>query len=161
MAKEWLEKYEDKRGTKIQNATASAALEAAKEDGQTVGDKVATAHTKTFKDFGIQSVSKVQGDALTWFIARCFFTCVIPFKEVEHWPFVGMSRALAPGVVRHLPSRRGLSRAWLPNIYLETRDRMIARLEKKGKKTLILDGYKDRRNCHVINIAWGVRGFFA
>ena len=122
---------------------------------------MATAHTKTLKDFGIQSVSKVQGDALTWLIARCFFTCVIPFKVVEHWSFVGMIRALAPGVVRHLPSRRGLSRAWLPKIYLETRDRMNARLEKKGKKTLILDGYKDRRNRHVINIAWGVRGFVA
>jgi hypothetical protein len=94
-------------------------------------------------------------------VTRFFFLCVIPFIAVEHWAFRALMAALAPAYLKLLPSRKTLSRKWLPKIFAATEEKVAARLSIKRLKTVIIDGFKDRRKRHVMNIAWGVIGFVA
>jgi hypothetical protein len=60
-----------------------------------------------------------------------------------------MIAAMAPGFAKMLPSRRVLSQTWLPKIFAQTEEKVKARLATKRKKTVIIDGFKDRRKRHV------------
>lgn len=136
-------------------------MTAAKAASRTEAEKEDDERTRTLHDFGMQCCLRAQAQALSWFLARCFFVCVIPFMVVENWAFVAMVAAMAPAFAKIMPSRRVLSLTWLPKIYAETEEKINDRLARKSKKTVILDGYKDVRKRHVLNIAWGVRGFVA
>jgi hypothetical protein len=137
------------------------ALTAAKAALRTEAEKEADERKRTLHNFGMTSCSRAQAEALSWFLARCFFVCVIPFMVVENWAFVAMVAGMAPAFAKLLPSRRVLSMNWLPKIQAETEEMINARLAGKSQKTVIIDGYKDVRKRHVLNIAWGVRGFVA
>ena len=86
--------------------------------------------------------------------------CAVRFNKVHHWAFASMIGALCPAIKNKLPSRRQLSGKWLDKIEEQTREKTNDRLKRtKRKKTLIVDGFKDRRGRHCMNISCGVLGY--
>ena len=115
----WLSNYEA-RSAKKESTPAATALVAAKEVAKTGALKEEEAQMRTLAHFGIQSCSTQQALALSFLLARFFFLCVIPFMAVEHWAFRALIAALAPAYLKLLPSRKTLSRNWLPKMFAST-----------------------------------------
>ena len=135
-------------------------LAAVVEEARTDAEREETARQKTLKDWGFQSASGVVTAALIFYVARFFIVCAVPFNKVHHWAFVSMICALCPAVKNKLPSRQMLSGTWLNRLEEQTREKTEARLKRtKRKKTIIIDGFKDRRGRHCMNISCGVIGY--
>ena len=135
-------------------------LAAVVEEARTDAEREETMRQKTLKDWGFQSASTAVTLALVFYVARFFIVCAVPFNKVHHWAFASMIGALCPAIKNKLPSRRQLSGKWLDKIEEQTREKTNDRLKRtKRKKTLIIDGFKDRRGRHCINISCGVLGY--
>ena len=135
-------------------------LAAVVEEARTDAEREETARQKTLKDWGFQSASTAVTLALVFYVARFFIVCAVPFNKVHHWAFASMIGALCPAIKNKLPSRRQLSGKWLDKIEEQTREKTNDRLKRtKRKKTLIVDGFKDRRGRHCMNISCGVLGY--
>lgn len=135
-------------------------LAAVVEEARTDAEREETARQKTLKDWGFQSASGAVTAALIFYVARFFIVCAVPFNKVHHWAFVSMICALCPAVKNKLPSRQMLSGTWLTRLEEQTREKTEARLKRtKRKKTIIIDGFKDRRGRHCMNISCGVIGY--
>ena len=135
-------------------------LAAVVEESRTDAEREETARQKTLKDWGFQSASTAVTLALVFYVARFFIVCAVPFNKVHHWAFASMIGALCPAIKNKLPSRRQLSGKWLDKIEEQTREKTNDRLKRtKRKKTLIIDGFKDRRGRHCMNISCGVLGY--
>ena len=135
-------------------------LAAVVEEARTDAEREETMRQKTLKDWGFQSASTAVTLALVFYVARFFIVCAVPFNKVHHWAFASMIGALCPAIKNKLPSRRQLSGKWLDKIEEQTREKTNDRLKRtKRKKTLIIDGFKDRRGRHCMNISCGVLGY--
>jgi hypothetical protein len=158
-AKKWIEDYNKELGAQISKAPAAEALVEAQAAAKSEAEKAEAARGRTLTDFGIQSCTAAQAKALMFYIARFFLVCTVPFLVIEHWAFCSMISAFAPSFARAMTKRKSLSDTWLPKLYDDTQEKVAAMLSTKRKKTAIIDGFKDRRKRHVMNISWGVRGF--
>ena len=112
----------------------------------TEAEKNARKRQKTLSDRVVHKLSTAQIVAIHYSVAVFFFLCRIPFLVVEHWAFLAMIKALNPA---YTPFRRtALSSTWLDNLYNETEEKIEHKMDTlPGKKTVIIDGFKDRVGC--------------
>mmetsp|Transcript_8468 Transcript_8468/g.29894 ORF Transcript_8468/g.29894 Transcript_8468/m.29894 type:complete len:277 (-) Transcript_8468:1217-2047(-) len=69
---------------------------------------------------------------------------------------------MAPAFLPRLPGRKTLATQWMPKLAAATEEKADAHLKDPGRKfTAIIDGFKDRKKRHVMNMSRGVRGFVA
>jgi hypothetical protein len=149
-AKKWLSKYDADVADRADQAPAAVALVEAQEASKTDAEKTHDARLGTLAGFGFQACSTAQAAALMFFVSRFFFLCLVPFSVVEHWSFRSMIGALAPAFVVKMTKRNALSRTWLPRILEETKEKVAKYLATKRKKTVVIDGFKDRRNVPAV-----------
>ena len=101
----------------------------------------------------VRTMSSAQIMAIHFLVATFFFVCHIPNVIIEHWAFVMLIRGLAPEYASHMFKRDALSSTWLSKLHEETEERTEDRFESEpGDATMIIDGFKDRRRRHVMNI---------
>ena len=155
-ALEWKKNHEPVR---VANTAPAQRLVRIEEAAKTDAEKEIDAHQASLKDFGFQSINDTQIKALQFFMATFFICCVVPFNVSGHWAFLGMVGALAPAFKDKIPSRWSLSRTWLPDVYKKCKARTDDALKKTRRmKTAVIDGFKDRKSRHVMNMSWGCRG---
>ena len=143
----------------VANTAPAERLVRIEEAAKTDAEKEIDAHQASLKDFGFQSINDSQIKALSYFMAYFFICCVVPFNVSGHWAFLGMVGALAPAFKDKIPSRWSLSRKWLPDIHEKCKARTDDVLKKTRRmKTAVIDGFKDRKSRHVMNMSWGCRG---
>ena len=117
-------------------------------------DKAADERAGALKARMVQRLSTAQCEALMYAVAVFFFVCRIPFSVVQHWAFVSMITALSPAFSEYLRKRKCLSSTWLDKLYGDTTEKVTQRLNAApGKNTVVIDGFKDRRGRHVMNIS--------
>ena len=117
-------------------------------------DKAADERAGALKARMVQRLSEAQCEALMYAVAVFFFVCRIPFSVVQHWAFVSMITALSPAFSEYLRKRKCLSSTWLDKLYGDTTEKVTQRLNAApGKNTVVIDGFKDHRGRHVMNIS--------
>ena len=155
-AREWKENHEPVR---VANTAPAQRLVRIEEAAKTDAEKEIDAHRASLKGFGFQSIKDSQIKALQYFMATFFICCVVPFNVSGHWAFYEMVGALAPAFKDKIPSRWSLSRKWLPDVHAKCKARTDAALKKTRRmKTAVIDGFKDRKSRHVMNMSWGCLG---
>ena len=159
----WLQQYNDRMGTQPGGEGEEVqTLTAAEIESLTDAEKNARKRQQVLDERVVQKLSAAQLMAVHYALCTFFFVCRIPFLTVEHWAFVAFLKALNPAYVGHMFKRRTLSTTWLRRLRSETEEKTDAALDRTiGKKTLIIDGFKDRRGRHVMNIAGAKVGFAA
>ena len=158
VAEDWIDAHASAQS--VLSTEPAQRLAAVVEEARTDAEREETMRQKTLKDWGFQSASTAVTLALVFYVARFFIVCAVPFNKVHHWAFASMIGALCPAIKNKLPSRRQLSGKWLDKIEEQTREKTNDRLKRtKRKKTLIIDGFKDRRGRHCMNISCGVLGY--
>ena len=160
-AKNWMKEYERQKHQKIADATTGAASEAAAElAALTKAEQAAQKRQQTLDSRVWMVLSDAQVAALHFLVAQFFFICRIPFAVIEHWAFIALVAGLCPAYAASLFKRICLSTTWLSKLYDETEEKTETKLNSlPGKNTVIVDGFKDRRKRHVMNIALAKVGF--
>ena len=98
--------------------------------------------------------------AIHYALCTFFFICRVPFVCIEHWAFIAFVRALNPAYVAHMFKRKALSTTWLRKLRADTEEKTEAHMDRTiGRKTIIVDGFKDRCGRHVMNISSAKVGF--
>ena len=151
-ANEWLKAHEERSA--VSESPQGAAEVAAAKELKTPAGQAADERDQSLSDRVVQRLSTAQCQAIMYAVAVFFFVCRIPFATIEHWAFVAMIRALSPAFVEYLRKRTALSTNWLDCLYKDTTEKTEDRLAKApGKITIVIDGFKDRRGRHVMNIS--------
>ena len=144
--------FEKRQGDDIKASPQVKAEALAEEQLETDAEHAARDRETSLSRRAFQTLSDAQCEAMMYAVAVFFFVCRIPFAVVQHWAFVAMILALSPAFANHLKKRHCLADTWLPKLYHDTQEKAEARLAKApGKKTIIIDGFKDRRGRHVMN----------
>ena len=161
--KKWLEEYRERQAAKppddkveTQTAVDHESLTQAEKDArkrqQILGQRV------VMKLMALQIMV-----AIHYALATFFFVCRMPFAIIENWAFVAFVRALNPAYVSHMFKRTALSATWLRKLRgADTEEKTEAHMDRTpGRKTIIVDGFKDRCGRHVMNIGHAKVGFAA
>jgi hypothetical protein len=112
------------------------------------------AHLTTRRDIRgyADTITKPEADAITWYLVIFIFVARLPFMIVENWAFLKFVEAIRPAYARFLPGRTSLSTTQLKKVYEDTIERTEQALNAvPGKKTFVIDGFKDRVGRHVMN----------
>ena len=151
-AKEWLAAFGKRQGDDVKASPQVNAEALAEEVAKIDAEHAARDRETALSRRAYQTLSGAQCEAMMYAVAVFFFVCRIPFAVVQHWAFVAMIQALSPAFSNYLKKRHCLANTWLPKLYHDTQEKAEARLAKApGKKTIIIDGFKDRRGRHVMN----------
>ena len=143
-AQKWLASFNEREHKAIAGAeTTAAAMDEAELASLTQAERNQRKRQQTLSDRVVHKLSAAQMVAIHYTVATFFFLCRIPFQVIEHWAFTAMLRALNPAYV---PFRRTcLSTSWLDKLYGETEEKLESKMDSlPGKKTVIIDGFKDR-----------------
>ena len=158
----WLGKYEAKVELARQSNSQTAALDAAELhlDAQNLSGAAEQDRQAVLQQrLNVDSMKRSEADAITWYLVIFFFVARIPFRVIESWAFKAFIHAIRPSYLAFLPGRTALSTTHLKKAYEDTKDRVSAALAAvPGSKTVVVDGFKDRCNRHVMNFAVCKRG---
>jgi len=153
-AANWLATYHDGERKALQDAGPQQALTEAEIESLTPAERNARKRQQTLDERVVHKLTALQITAIHYAMCTFFFVCRIPFLSISHWAFVGFAKALNPAYVPHLFSRKTLSTTWLKTLRNETEEKVDAYMDRTmGKQTIIIDGFKDRRGRHVMNIS--------
>lgn len=90
-----------------------------------------------------------QMSSISFFTATVNFLCRIPFIVILHWTFLHAMEALNTAYAEHLPNRDALRITHLERMHAEIKDKVEAKMiQLSGKKTIVVDGFEDRRKRH-------------
>jgi len=152
-AKKWKAEYDEKRAI-VTAPTEERKLSAAELESLTPAVRNARRRQQTLKDRTVQKLSAAQIVAIHYALVTFFYICRIPFAVIEHWAFVALVDALCPAYTSQLFGRHALSSTWMDKLYDETAEKIESKLDQAmGRKNVIIDGFKDVRKRHVMNIS--------
>ena len=158
----WLEEFNERSKKKVADAQRDTAVAEADVAALLPSERNILKRQQVLDGRVVHSLTSLQITAVQYALCTFFFLCRIPFMTIEHWAFVLFVKALNPAYVPHLFKRTCLSTTWLSTLRAETQEKTEAHLERcMGKKTIIVDGFKDRRGRHVMNISEAKVGFAA
>ena len=159
--KKWLEGYRERQSAKPPDDKVET-LTAAEHESLTQAEKDARKRQQVLGQRVVMKLTALQIMAIHYALATFFFICRIPFAIIENWAFVGFVRALNPAYSPHMFKRTALSTTWLKKLRADTEEKTEAHMDRTiGRKTIIVDGFKDRCGRHVMNIAHAKVGFAA
>ena len=159
---DWLADYRERERKALEEAAPQAALTEAEVQTLTTAEKNARKRQQTLDERVVHKLTALQITAIHCALCTFFFVCRLPFLNIEHWAFIAFVKALNPAYVQHLFKRKSLSETWLGTLRNETEEKVDAYMDRTmGKKTAIVDGFKDRRGRHVMNISNAKVGFAA
>ena len=159
--KKWLEEYRERQAAKPPDDKVET-LTAAEHESLTQAEKDARKRQQVLGQRVVMKLTALQIMAIHYALATFFFVCRIPFSIIENWAFVAFVRALNPAYVSHMFKRKALSTTWLRKLRADTEEKTEAHMDRTpGRKTIIVDGFKDRCGRHVMNIAHAKVGFAA
>ena len=139
---------------KLKGTPGADALEAAERANMSETSKRDKARVAAISAMGISRVTEEQVTALNHALAMFFFLCRIPFFVLDHWAFRKFIAVLNPAYAARMPHRDALRTTHLVDMYDETVEETAIMLdERPGKRTVGIDGFKDRKRRHVMNIA--------
>jgi len=150
----WLQEFNERQRTRLEVAKGGAAVTEAELASLTPAERKARQRQQILDERVVHSLSAAQITAVHFALCTFFFICRIPFVNIEHWAFILFVKSLNPAYVPHLFKRTALSTTWLTTLRAETEEKTESFLGKcMGRKTIIIDGFKDRRGRHVMNIS--------
>ncbi|EGB02972.1 hypothetical protein AURANDRAFT_68400 [Aureococcus anophagefferens] len=153
-AKKWLREYSEKQQKEDKEKEQLGQLEAAEVEQLPQVEKDRRARSSLLEARLIRALSAGQVRAIHYALSTFFFVCRIPFVITDHWAFRRFIKALAPEYEPHCPKRTALSTTWLSHIHEEVEQRTESAFHgTRGRATVIIDGFKDRRRRHVMNIS--------
>ena len=157
---DWKAAFDEAQKTRLRKAEGSAALAHAELASLTPAERKSRERQHVLDERTVHRLSAAQVSAVHFALCTFFFICRIPFLTIEHWAFVAFVKALNPAYTAHLFKRTALSTTWLSTLKGETEEKTEAFLGKcMGRKTIIIDGFKDRRGRHVMNMSDAKVGF--
>ena len=162
-AKEWLQAYHEKKQKALADAeTDVQTLTQAELAALTPAERDARKRQQTLDERVVTKLTAAQVAAIHYALCAFFFICRIPFAVIEHWSFVAFVKALNPAYAAVMFKRKCLGSTWVKKLRSDTQEKTEAHLDRVvGKKTIIIDGFKDRRGRHVMNISQAKVGFAA
>ena len=155
----WLQEYRAKQSAPPSD-DAGETLHAAEFETLTPAEKNARKRQQVLGERVVMKLTAAQIMAIHYALCTFFFICRVPFVCIEHWAFIAFVRALNPAYVSHMFKRKALSTTWLRKLRADTEEKTEAHMDRTiGRKTIIVDGFKDRCGRHVMNISSAKVGF--
>ena len=160
--KAWLSAYNERARKALKEAGPREAVTQAELASLTKAEREARKRQQTLDERVVHKLTAMQIAAIHYCLCTFFFICRIPFTVIEHWAFFHFANALNPAYAPFLFKRTALSTTWLKKLRADTEEKTDAFMESTmGRKTIIVDGFKDRRGRHVMNISNAKVGFAA